>query len=106
MKNERREIGKAEYMQCLEILMPSAAPMMGDLPFSHADDDGKLYVPAMSMSNTSQVIGIVLAFMTEIIPIVYKKEKWRFSILHLPKLILIARLAIKMVVSIIKALKK
>lgn len=103
MKNERREIGKAEYMQCLEILMPSAAPMMGDLPFSHADDDGKLYVPAMSMSNTSQVIGIVLAFMTEIIPIVFKKEKWKVSVLKLPK---IAILAIKMVVSIIKALKK
>ena len=103
MKNERREIGKAEYMQCLDILMPSAAPMMGDLPFSHADDDGKLYVPAMSMSNTSQVIGIVLAFMTEIIPIVFKKEKWKVSVLKLPK---IAILAIKMVVSIIKALKK
>ena len=103
MKNERREIGKAEYMQCLEILMPSAAPMMGDLPFSHADDDGKLYVPAMSMSNTSQVIGIVLAFMTEIIPIVFKKEKWKVSVLKLPK---IAILSIKMVVSIIKALKK
>lgn len=103
MKNERREIGKAEYMQCLDILMPSAAPMMGDLPFSHADDDGKLYVPAMSMSNTSQVIGIVLAFMTEIIPIVFKKEKWKVSVLKLPK---IAILSIKMVVSIIKALKK
>lgn len=103
MKNERREIGKAEYMQCLDILMPSAAPMMGDLPFSHADDDGKLYVPAMSMSNTSQVIGIVLAFMTEIIPIVFKKEKWKVSILKLPN---IAILAIKMVVSIIKTLKK
>ena len=103
MKNGRREIGKSEYMDCLEILMPSAAPMMGDLPFSHADDDGKLYVPAMSMSNTSQVIGIVLAFMTEIIPIVFKKEKWKVSVLKLPK---IAILAIKMVVSIIKALKK
>lgn len=103
MKNGRREIGKSEYMDCLEILMPSAAPMMGDLPFSHADDDGKLYVPAMSMSNTSQVIGIVLAFMTEIIPIVFKKEKWKVSVLKLPK---IAILSIKMVVSIIKALKK
>ena len=103
MKNGRREIGKSEYMDCLEILMPSAAPMMGDLPFSHADDDGKLYVPAMSMSNTSQVIGIVLAFMTEIIPIVFKKEKWKGSVLKLPK---IAILSIKMVVSIIKALKK
>jgi hypothetical protein len=103
MKKERREIAQAEYMDCLDMLMPSAAPMMGDLPFSHADDDGTLYVPAMSMSNTSQVIGIVLAFMTEIIPIVFKKEKWKVSVLKMPK---IAILAIKMVVSIIKALKK
>ncbi len=103
MKNERREILQADYMQCLDIMMPSAAPMMSDTPFYHAEDDGTLYVPAMSMSNTSQVIGIVLAFMTELIPIVFKKEKWKVSVLKLPK---IAILAIKMVVSIIKALKK
>jgi len=97
------KVNYADYQAAIKLLHPWAAPMLSDLPFVESDDDDQIYIPARNMSSNAQVIGIVLAFMTELIPIVFKNQKWKVSLLKLPR---IAILAIKMILSIIKALKR